>query len=137
MVRYSMNTHVINVITAPEIEILITYTLRKMGETKTSCKQFISSFISCTDTLRSQLSANVCNQILGTQQRSHLNTLQNLQCRLLASNRSPKLVIPKQKICLESWILSGISGRPTLTVFTPLGASLGFPKSSQLKNLIY
>ncbi len=24
--------------------ILITYTLRKMGETKTSCKQFVSSF---------------------------------------------------------------------------------------------
>ena len=59
--------------------VLITYTLRKMGETKTSCKQFISAFISCTDTLRSQLSAtaNVCNQILGTQQRSHLSTLQN------------------------------------------------------------
>lgn len=59
--------------------VLITYTLRKMGETKTSCKQFISAFITCTDTLRSQLSAtaNVCNQILGTQQRSHLSTLQN------------------------------------------------------------
>lgn len=59
--------------------VLITYILRKMGETKTSCKQFISAFITCTDTLRSQLSAtaNVCNQILGTQQRSHLSTLQN------------------------------------------------------------
>ena len=57
--------------------VLITYTLRKMGETKTSCKQFISSFITCTDALRSQLSANVCNQILGTQQRSHLKALQN------------------------------------------------------------
>ena len=57
--------------------VLIAYTLRKMGETKTSCKQFISSFITCTDALRSQLSANVCNQILGTQQRSHLKALQN------------------------------------------------------------
>lgn len=56
--------------------ILITYILRKMGETKTSCRQFISSFINCTDSLRSQLSLNVCNQILGTQQRSHLSTLQ-------------------------------------------------------------
>lgn len=41
-----------------------------MGETKTS-------FITCTDTLRSQLSANIYYQILGTQQRSHLNDLQN------------------------------------------------------------
>ena len=37
--------------------VLITYTLRKMGETKTSCKQFISSFITCTDALRSHLKA--------------------------------------------------------------------------------
>ena len=57
--------------------ILIVYILRKMGETKTSCKQFISSFITYTDTLRLQLSANICNQILGTQQRSHIFTLQN------------------------------------------------------------
>lgn len=56
--------------------ILIAYILRKMGETKTSCKQFITSFISCTDNLRTQLPSNVCNQILGTQQRSHLLQLQ-------------------------------------------------------------
>lgn len=57
--------------------VLITYTLRKMGETKTSCKQFIATFESCTDNLRNQLSINVCNQILGTQQRAHLQQLQN------------------------------------------------------------
>ena len=26
--------------------------LRKMGETKTACKQFVSSFVECTDLLR-------------------------------------------------------------------------------------
>ena len=57
--------------------ILITYILRKMGETKTACKQFVSSFIDCTDLLRTQISPNICNQILGTQQRAHLNQLQN------------------------------------------------------------
>ena len=57
--------------------ILITYTLRKMGETKTSCKQFLTSFTDCTDMLRLQLPSNVCNQILGTQQRAHLNKLKN------------------------------------------------------------
>lgn len=57
--------------------ILIAYILRKMGETKTTCKQFVTSFMDCTDLLRTQLSPNVCNQILGTQQRKHLNQLQN------------------------------------------------------------
>lgn len=57
--------------------ILITYILRKMGETKTACKQFVSSFIDCTDLLRIQISPNIRNQILGTQQHAHLNQLQN------------------------------------------------------------
>ena len=57
--------------------ILLTYVLRKMGESKTTCKQFLNAFISSTDELRNQLPANVCNQILGTQQRSHLKQLQN------------------------------------------------------------
>ena len=57
--------------------ILLTYVLRKMGESKTTCKQFLNMFISSTDELRNQLPANVCNQILGTQQRSHLKQLQN------------------------------------------------------------
>ena len=57
--------------------ILITYILRKMGETKTACKQFVGSFIDCTDLLRTQISPNIRNQILGTQQHAHLNQLQN------------------------------------------------------------
>ncbi|WP_194610426.1 hypothetical protein [Clostridium vitabionis] len=56
--------------------ILITYVLRKMGVTKTECKQFINSFADCTNELRVQMSPNVCNQILGTQQRAHLLKLQ-------------------------------------------------------------
>lgn len=55
--------------------ILITYTLRKMGETKTFCKQFITAFRDCTNALRLQISPNVCNQILGTGQQSHLHQL--------------------------------------------------------------
>lgn len=57
--------------------ILITYILRKMGETKTTCKQFVASFVDCTDLLRTQISPNICNQILGTQQRTHLHQLQS------------------------------------------------------------
>lgn len=56
--------------------ILTTYVLRKMGVTKTECKQFINSFADCTNELRVQMSPNVCNQILGTQQRAHLHKLQ-------------------------------------------------------------
>ena len=52
--------------------ILITYVLRKMGVTKTECKQFINSFADCTNELRVQMNPNVCNQILGTQQISPL-----------------------------------------------------------------
>lgn len=57
--------------------ILLTYVLRKMGETKTSCKHFLNTYIGLTDVLRTQLPANVCNQILGTQQRPHLRQMQN------------------------------------------------------------
>ena len=56
--------------------ILTTYVLRKMGETKTTCKQFMTSFVDCTDLLRTQISSNVCNQILVTHQRAHLKQLQ-------------------------------------------------------------
>lgn len=56
--------------------ILITYVLRKMGETKTTCKQFMTSFVDCADLLRTQISSNVCNQILVTHQRAHLKQLQ-------------------------------------------------------------
>lgn len=57
--------------------ILLTYVLRKMGESKTTCKQFLNAFLILTDELRKQIPANVCNQILGTQQRPHLKQLQN------------------------------------------------------------
>lgn len=57
--------------------ILLTYILRKMGESKTTCKQFLNVFISSTNELRNHLPADICNQILGTQQRSHLKQLQN------------------------------------------------------------
>ena len=57
--------------------ILLTYVLRKMGESQTACKQFLDRFVLLTDELRNQLPANVCNQILGTQQRPHLARLQN------------------------------------------------------------
>lgn len=56
--------------------IMITYFLRKMGETKTSCKQFVAAYQQQTEYLRSELPISVCNQILGTQHRSNINTLQ-------------------------------------------------------------
>ena len=56
--------------------IMITYFLRKMGETKTSCKQFVASYQQQTEYLRNELPIGVCNQILGTQHRSNINTLQ-------------------------------------------------------------
>lgn len=56
--------------------ILLIYILRKMGESKTSCRHFLNTYITLADELRNQLPANVCNQILGTQQRPHLQQLQ-------------------------------------------------------------
>ena len=56
--------------------IMITYFLRKMGETKTSCKQFVAAYQQQTEYLRNELPIGVCNQILGTQHRSNINTLQ-------------------------------------------------------------
>lgn len=61
--------------------VLITYTLRKMGETKTTCKQFISAYEARSDELRQVLPGNICNQILGTNQRSQLQQLQNFISR--------------------------------------------------------
>ena len=56
--------------------IMITYFLRKMGETKTSCKQFVAAYQQQTEYLRNELPIGVCNQILLTQHRSNINTLQ-------------------------------------------------------------
>ena len=56
--------------------IMITYFLRKMGETKTSCKQFITSYQLQTDNLRNELPINICNKILGTQHQNNMIALQ-------------------------------------------------------------
>lgn len=52
--------------------MLLAYVLRKMGEPADSCEQFVEDYIHATDKLREQLSGNICNQILGTQQRKHM-----------------------------------------------------------------
>lgn len=56
--------------------IMITYFLRKMGETKTSCKQFVAVYQQQTEYLRKEMSVSICNQILGTQHRNNMNALQ-------------------------------------------------------------
>lgn len=56
--------------------VMITYFLRKMGENKTSCKQFITLYMQQTEYLREQLPINICNKILGTQHRSNMICLQ-------------------------------------------------------------
>lgn len=57
--------------------IMVTYFLRKMGETKTACKQFVSSYQQQTEYLRSELPVSIYNQVLGTQHRSNMRNLQN------------------------------------------------------------
>ena len=57
--------------------IMITYFLRKMGETKNACKQFISSYQQQTEFLRNDLPISIYNQILGTQHKSNMLALQN------------------------------------------------------------
>ena len=49
--------------------IMITYFLRKMGETKTACKQFVASYQQQTEYLRNELPINIYNQVVGTQHR--------------------------------------------------------------------
>lgn len=57
--------------------IMITYFIRKMGETKTSCKQFILSYQQQTEYLRKELPTNVYNQVVGTQHRTNMRALQS------------------------------------------------------------
>ena len=57
--------------------ILITYILRKTGQSKTDCKQIISTFLDSVEKLRTELPSSICNQILGTQLRSNMNKLKN------------------------------------------------------------
>ena len=61
--------------------IMITYFLRKMGETKTACKQFVTSYQQQTQSLRNEISISIYNQILGTQHRPNMNALQNFISR--------------------------------------------------------
>ncbi len=56
--------------------IMITYFLRKMGETKTVCRQFVSLYQQQTEYLRQELPVNICNQVLGTQHRTNMMALQ-------------------------------------------------------------
>lgn len=55
--------------------ILLIYILRKMKQSKTECRQFINSFTSYIDTLRTILPISVCNRIVGTGVRSNMQTL--------------------------------------------------------------
>lgn len=55
--------------------ILIVYTLRKMGITKTECRQFLRNFISTTETLRSEIPTNMYNQIISTNLRRNMRLL--------------------------------------------------------------
>ena len=55
--------------------IMITYLLRKMGETKTVCKQFVALYQQQTDSLRKELPTNIYSQIVGTQHISNMKTL--------------------------------------------------------------
>lgn len=56
--------------------IMITYFLRKMGETKTACKQFVASYQQQTEYLRNELPINIYNQVVGTKHRPNMNALQ-------------------------------------------------------------
>ena len=57
--------------------IMITYFIRKMGETKTSCRQFVLSYQQQTDYLRRELSIHIYNQVVGTQHRTNMKALQS------------------------------------------------------------
>lgn len=57
--------------------IMITYFLRKMGETKTVCKQFLTSYQQQTEYLRNSLPINIYNQVVGTQHKPNMIALQN------------------------------------------------------------
>ena len=61
--------------------IMITYFLRKMGETKTACKQFVALYQQQTEYLRNELPINIYSQIVGTQHRTNMRVLQNFISR--------------------------------------------------------
>ena len=55
--------------------IMITHFLKKMGETKTSCKQFLTSYQSLTENFRRESPSNICAQVPGTQHRTNMTAL--------------------------------------------------------------
>lgn len=55
--------------------VMLTYFLRKMGETKTSCKQFVSLYQQQTEYLRKELPINIYNQIVGTHHKRDMEAL--------------------------------------------------------------
>ena len=61
--------------------IMVTYFLRKMGETKTACKQFITLYHQQTEYLRNELPINIYNQVVGTQHRPNMIAIQNFISR--------------------------------------------------------
>ena len=61
--------------------IMVTYFLRKMGETKTACKQFITLYHQQTEYLRNELPINIHNQVVGTQHRPNMIAIQNFISR--------------------------------------------------------
>lgn len=61
--------------------IMIIYFLRKMGETKTSCRAFVSKYNQLSENLRNELPINIYNQIIGTPHKSNMFALQNFITR--------------------------------------------------------
>lgn len=55
--------------------IMLTYFLRKMGETKTSCKQFIASYQEQTEYFRNELPINLYTKVVGTQHKPNMKAL--------------------------------------------------------------
>lgn len=52
--------------------IMITYFLMHLGETKTSCKKFISMYNQQIESIRKELPADTCNKIIGTAHRGNM-----------------------------------------------------------------
>ena len=55
--------------------IAIIYFLIKMRETKTVCKQFLTSYQQQTEYLRNELPINIYSQVVGTQHRNNMSAL--------------------------------------------------------------
>lgn len=51
--------------------ILVTFVLRKMGESAASCRKFANSFFHLVDKLKESIKPDVCNRILGNRLKTH------------------------------------------------------------------